>query len=102
MRTMRQKKYLFALLMLLAVFAACKGESPTAPTSTSGGGGGTTTPPTGSNVLLTVSNANPTVPSQSSIVTATVTQNGQPVPNGTAVEFTTDFGTFFETGTNTA
>jgi IPT/TIG domain/Abnormal spindle-like microcephaly-assoc'd, ASPM-SPD-2-Hydin len=102
MRTMRQKKYLFALLMLLAVFAACKGESPTAPTSTSGGGGGTTTPPTGSNVVLTVSNANPTVPSQSSIVTATVTQNGQPVPNGTAVEFTTDFGTFFETGTNTA
>jgi len=99
MKTMRQKKYLFALLMLLAVFAACKGESPTAPTSTSGGGG--VTPPTGSAVTLTVSNANPFVSSQS-IVTATVTLNGQPVPNGTAVEFTTDFGTFFETGTQAA
>jgi IPT/TIG domain/HYDIN/CFA65/VesB-like, Ig-like domain len=101
MKTMRQKKNLFALLMLLAVFAACKGESPTAPTSTSGGGGGTVTPPTGSVVTLSVSTANPFTSSQS-IITATVTQNGQPVPNGTAVEFTTDFGTFFETGTQSA
>ncbi len=99
MKTMRQKTHLFALLMLMAVFAACKGESPTAPTSTSGGGG--VIPPTGSVVTLTVSNANPFVSSQS-IVTATVTLNGQPVANGTAVEFTTDFGTFFETGTQAA
>lgn len=100
MKTMRQKSNLFALLMLLAVFAACKGESPTAPTSTSPGGG-TVTPPTGSVVTLTVSNPTPFVSSQS-VVTATVTLNGQPVPNGTAVEFTTDFGTFSETGTQAA
>jgi hypothetical protein len=98
MNTMRQRKYLFALLMLLAVFAACKGESPTAPpTSTSGGG----TPPVSSVVTLTVSQATALV-SSTSVVTATVTKGGQPVPNGTAVEFTTDFGTFVETGTQAA
>jgi len=100
MKIMRQQKYLFALLMLLAVFAACKGESPTAPTSTSGGGG-TVTPPTSSVVTLTVTPPNPNVTSDS-VVAATVTLNGQPVPNGTAVEFTTDFGTFVETGTKSA
>jgi hypothetical protein len=100
MKTMRQRTYLFALLTLLAVFAACKGESPTAPpTSTSGGGG--TTPPVSSVVTLTVSQATALV-SSTSVVTATVTKGGQPVPNGTAVEFTTDFGTFVETGTASA
>jgi hypothetical protein len=99
MKTMRQRQYLFALLMLLAVFAACKGESPTAPTSTSGGGG--VTPPVSSVVTLTVSQATALV-SSTSVVTATVTKSGQPVPNGTAVEFTTDFGTFVETGTQAA
>lgn len=100
MKIMRQKTNLFALLMLLGVFAACKGESPTAPTSTSGGGG-TTTPPTSSVVTLTTTPPNPNVTSDS-VVAATVTLNGQPVPNGTAVEFTTDFGTFKETGTKSA
>jgi len=98
---MRQQKYLFALLMLLAVFAACKGESPTAPptTSTSGNGGGT--PVTGATVTLTASPATALV-STPSVITATVTQNNQPVPNGTAVEFTTDFGSFSETGEKSA
>src|SRR5947209_6500709 len=100
-KTMRQQKYLFALLLLLAVFAACKGESPTAPpsTSTSGSGGGT--PVTGATITLTASPAAPQV-STPTVITATVTQNNQPVPNGTAVEFTTDFGSFTETGAKSA
>src|SRR5712691_9549574 len=99
MKTMRQNKYLFALLALLLVFAACKGESPTAPAPTTPGGGGTT-PPVGATLTLTVSNASPLVNSRS-VITATVTQNNAPVANGTAVEFTVnDPGKFEDTGTN--
>ncbi|HEY4639981.1 MAG TPA: IPT/TIG domain-containing protein [Thermoanaerobaculia bacterium] len=102
MKNLRQKTYLFALLAVLAFFAGCKGESsPTAPPTSTNPGGGGVTPPTGAAVTLTVSNANPFI-SGTSTVTATVTQNGQPVPNGTAVEFTTDFGTFVETAANAA
>ena len=101
MKVLRQRKFLFALLALLVVFTACKGESPTAPTPTGGtsGGGGTTggtTPPVGATITLTVSNASPLVNS-TSVITATVTVNGNPVPNGTAVEFDTTLGTFQDT-----
>ncbi len=97
MKTIRDKNYLLALLVLLAVFAACKGESPTAPSP--GGGGGSTTPPLGSTLTLTAANPNPQVSTQTT-VTASATTNGSPVPNGTAVEFSTNFGTFAETGTS--
>ncbi|HEX7418654.1 MAG TPA: IPT/TIG domain-containing protein, partial [Thermoanaerobaculia bacterium] len=100
MKVLRQRKYLFALLALLVVFAACKGESPTAPTPTGGtSGGGTsggTTPPVGATITLTVSNASPLVNS-TSVVTATVSANGNPVPNGTAVEFDTTLGQWTDT-----
>lgn len=92
MRLMRQQKSLMALLALLFLFAACKGESPTAPPPSSGGGGGTT-PPVGAGLTLTASNASPLVDSVV-LITAQVTQNGQPVPDGTAVEFVATGGTF--------
>lgn len=79
-------------MALLALFAGCKGESPTAPppvTNTSGNGGGGVTPPTGATITLSQSNASPVVNS-TSIITATVSVNGQPAPNGTAVEFATN------------
>jgi hypothetical protein len=78
---------------LVLVFGGCKGESPTAP---SGGGnppGGSVTPPTNATITIAVSNPTPVVNS-SSVITATVTQNGAAVPNGTAVEFLTNLGTF--------
>src|SRR5215467_7325912 len=101
---MRQREFRFLLFVafaaLLAVFAGCKSESPTAPppTGTSGGGGSTgsgggVTPPVGASVVLTASTTTPLTNSLVTI-TATVTQNGQPVANGTAVEFDTDNGTF--------
>jgi len=102
MTGIRERKYLLVVFALAVALGGCKGESPTSPgTGTGGGGtggGGGVTPPVSATVNLTVSNANPLVDSTST-VTATVTQNGTQVPNGTAVEFTTNLGTFADTGT---
>jgi hypothetical protein len=94
MKQTTQRFTLLALMALTALFAGCKGESPTAPppiTGTSGNGSGSsggTPPPVGAAIALTVSSASPFTGSTSTI-TATVTQNNAPVPNGTAVEFST-------------
>ena len=95
MKQTTQRFIFLALIALLALFAGCKGESPTAPpplTGTNGGGTGTgsggTQPPVGANIALAVSTAAPFTGSTSTI-TATVTLNNAPVPNGTAVEFST-------------
>jgi hypothetical protein len=97
--------YFLALAALLALFAGCKGESPTAPPATGTGGGtggagnppgGGITPPSGATLTLTVSNPSPLIDSVSTI-TATVSLNGQPVVNGTAVEFITSLGVFTDT-----
>jgi hypothetical protein len=96
----RERKLWVVFFAVLLLFAACKGETPTAPPT---GGGttppGTTPPPTGVSIVLTVSNASPVVDS-SVTITATVTDNGQPVPNGTAVEFTTNTGVLSGGGTS--
>src|SRR5476649_997467 len=94
MKQTKQRFIFLALAALLALFAGCKGESPTAPppiTGTSGSGTGSgagTQPPTGSSIALAVTNSAPFTGSTSTI-TATVTQNNATVPNGTAVEFAT-------------
>jgi len=100
MKTFRQRKFLFALLAMLVIFAGCKGESPTAPPPSSGGGStpGGGTPATGTVITVSFSNASPVVGSPVT-VSAAVTQNNQTVPNGTAVELTTSLGTFSDTGT---
>jgi len=94
MKTMKQHKIWGALVALVLVLGACKGESPTAPPSGSGNNGGGGTPPaTGVTLTLTTSSNDPLVDS-SVVITATVTQNNQPVPNGTAVEFVASGGGF--------
>ncbi|HKO56797.1 MAG TPA: IPT/TIG domain-containing protein [Thermoanaerobaculia bacterium] len=102
MKTFRQRKFLFALLAMLVIFAGCKGESPTAPPPSSGGGStpGGGTPATGTTITVSFSNNSPVVGSPVT-VSASVTQNNQAVPNGTAVELTTSLGTFSDTGTAT-
>ena len=101
MTRMRTQYALIAVMAMLALFAGCKGESPTAPSNNpTTPPGGTVTPATGVTVTLAVSNSQPQVDS-SSVITATVTQNGSPVPNGTAVEFTTNLGTFTEANAQT-
>ncbi|HSY51660.1 MAG TPA: IPT/TIG domain-containing protein [Thermoanaerobaculia bacterium] len=93
MKQTKQRFIFLALAALLVLFAGCKGESPTAPppiTGTSGGtgGGAGTPPPTGSVIVLSASTTTPFTASTSTI-TATVTINNAPVPNGTAIEFST-------------
>jgi len=104
MRTTTLRIVLIALVAVLALtMIGCKGESsPTAPptTSTVPPTGTVVTPPTGATINLTVSNATPLISSKVTI-TATVTQNGTAVPDGTAVQFTTTLGTFADTGQNT-
>ena len=93
----RERKTWIVFIAVLLLFAACKGETPTAPPTGGGVPPGTTPPPTGVSVTLAVSNANPLVDS-SVTITATVTENGQPVPNGTAVEFRTTAGVLDSSG----
>jgi hypothetical protein len=97
MKNVRHGKYLLALVALVLVFAGCRGESVTAPPlgSPPGEGPGGGVPPTGATIVLTVVNPNPQAGSSTEI-RATVTVNNQPVPNGTAVEFSTTFGVFQE------
>lgn len=94
----RQRKLIFALLALLLILAGCKSESPTAPPPIGGGttpGGGT--PPTTATITLTATNLNPLVNS-TTVITAEIRIDGQPAPNGTAVQFNTSAGNFVENG----
>lgn len=81
-------------LVLVAALSGCKGESPTEPSG--GGGSGTTQPPRNPVVTLTASNTNPEAGSIVTI-TARVTDGGDPVPAGTAVEFQATGGVFLDT-----
>lgn len=98
MNTMRNSKLLFALFALMLILGACKGESPTAPPTGGGGGGGGPQPNT-FDMTLTASNASPVVDS-TSVITATVTLNGSPAPDGTAVEFVSSGGAIDGEGTS--
>lgn len=98
MNIRRRWRVLSALLVIIAFLAGCQAESPTAPSPGGSGGGGGTTPPQGATITLAVTDRNPQLNGVTEIV-ATVTQNGAAVPNGTAVEFSTDLGTFIESGT---
>lgn len=91
----RERKSWIALPAILLLFAACKGETPTAP-SPGGGGGGGQTPTQNATLVLAASDTTPLI-NTTVTVTATVTLNGTPVPNGTAVEFTTTHGIFADT-----
>ena len=78
---------------LALLLSACSGESPTAP-------GTVPTPaPAACNVTITLP-PGPinTFGNTAVVIRATVTKNGQPVPDGTSITFTTDFGSFLETG----
>src|SRR5258707_13894616 len=95
---MRKRKLTFATVALVLILAGCKSESPTAPPITPGGTtpGGGITPPTNPTVRISASNQNPLVNSNV-VITATVTENSQNVPNGTAVQITTNLCKFTHT-----
>ena len=89
-----------ALVALLLILGGCKGESPTAPPPGGTTPPGGTPPPAGVTITVTASNNDPLVDS-TVVLTATVTDGGVPVPNGTAVEFSTNNGTFTDTSAST-
>lgn len=99
MRKFRERKSWIVLFAVLLLFAACKGETPTAPPPGGGVPPGGTPPPSGVNLTLTTTNSNPLVDSTVTI-TAAATLDGNPVPNGTAVEFTSNGGTLTGGGTS--
>jgi large repetitive protein len=78
---------------LALLLSGCSGESPTAPKTVP------TPVPPGCNVALTLP-AGPieALGGTAVVVRATVKKNGQAVPDGTSVTFTTDFGYFLENG----
>ena len=92
---MRRTSIALTLVALVLVgLYACSADAPTAPRPGNGGGG------TGNSALqiqLFTSDANPKA-GTCTLVEAIVSLNGKPVPDGTGVSFTTDFGTFSQSG----
>ncbi len=85
------RRIAIALILAAAVVGihACAADSPTAPKP--GAGGGVTS--SAVSVQLVASDANPKA-GTCTLIQAIVTLNGNPVPDGTTVNFSTDFGTF--------
>lgn len=89
---MRRIAYVLLLAAAIVGLHACAADAPTAPRPNPPGGGGTAL-----QILLVTSDANP--PSGTcTLVQATVTVNGAPVPDGSSVNFSTDFGSFGQNG----
>ena len=89
------RRTLIGLSLLAAVVAlhACAADAPTAPGPNPPGGGGSSA----LQILLVTSDANPAA-GTCTLVQATVTLNGVNVPDGTGVAFSTDFGSFSQSG----
>ena len=89
------RRIAIALFLVAAVVGlySCAADSPTAPKP--GAGGGVTS--SAVSVQLVASDANPKA-GTCTLVEAFVTLNGSPVPDGTTVNFSTDFGTFGQNG----
>src|SRR5438034_4860995 len=89
------RRIAIALVLAAAVVGihGCAADAPTAPKP--GAGGGTTS--TAVAVQLVTTNANPKA-GTCTLIEALVTLNGNPVPDGTSVNFSTDFGAFGQNG----
>jgi hypothetical protein len=89
------RRIAIALILAAAVVGihACAADAPTAPRP--GAGGGVTS--SAVSVQLVASDANPKA-GTCTLIEAFVTLNGSPVPDGTSVNFSTDFGTFGQNG----
>lgn len=83
-----------ALILAAAIVGihACAADAPTAPRPGAGGGSSSAVV-----VQVFTSDANPKA-GTCTLIEALVTFNGNPVPDGTSVNFSTDFGTFGQSG----
>jgi hypothetical protein len=88
------RRIAIALIVAAAVVGiqACAADAPTAPRPGTGGGSSTAVA-----VQLFTSDANPKA-GTCTLIEALVTYNGAPVPDGTSVNFSTDFGTYGQNG----
>lgn len=89
---MRRIAIALTLLALVVGLHACAADAPTRPPG--GGGGGNSSALL---VQLFTSDANPKA-GTCTLIEALVSLNGNAVPDGTGVSFTTDFGTFSQNG----
>ena len=89
---MRRIAIALTLVALVVGLHACAADAPTRPPG--GGGGGQST---ALQIQLFTSDANPRA-GTCTLVEAIVSLNGNPVPDGTGVSFTTDFGSFSQNG----
>ncbi len=89
------RRIAIALTLVAAVVGihACAADAPTAPRP--GSGGGTTS--SALSIQLFTSNANPSA-GTCTLIEAVVTLNGSQVPDGSSVNFSTDFGAFGQNG----
>jgi hypothetical protein len=83
-----------AAIVAVGLMAGCSADSP-GPTGVK--------PPPGNNGLVITITANPANPVQGtcSFIVATATQNGTPVPAGTAINLSSTFGVFAQNGQQT-
>jgi hypothetical protein len=83
-----------ALILIAAVVGihACAADAPTAPRPGTGGGNSPAV-----SVQLFTTDANPKA-GTCTLIEALVSLNGTPAPDGTSVNFSTDFGTFGQNG----
>jgi hypothetical protein len=88
---MRRTAIALILVALVVGLHACSSDAPTAPKPPGGGGNSALT------IQLFTSDANPKA-GTCTLVQAVVSLNGNPVPDGTGVSFSTDFGTFSQSG----
>ena len=90
---MRRILSVLTLAAAVAGLHACTADAPTAPRPGTGGG------QTSSAVSVQLFTSNPNPPAGTcTLIEAIVSFNGNPVADGTTVNFTTDFGTFGENG----
>jgi hypothetical protein len=88
------RRIAFVLILAAAVVGlhACAADAPTNPGPGPGPGPGTAL-----QILLVTNDANPPA-GTCTLIQATVTLNGANVPDGTGVAFSTDFGSFSQSG----
>jgi IPT/TIG domain len=88
---MRRIANVLTLVAAVVGLHACAADAPTSPRPGTGGGG------TALQIQLVTNDANPAA-GTCTLIEAIVTLNGSPVPDGTGVNFSTDFGAFSQTG----
>jgi hypothetical protein len=88
------RRIAIALTLVVAALGlkACAADAPSAPKPPQPGGGGSAL-----QIQLFTNDANPKA-GTCTLIEAIVTLNGNPVPDGTGINFSSDFGTFSQNG----